>query len=79
MNKEIKGGIEPNKVILNIDTNIENAKNNYKEDEKGIPMLFSTNMYLLAADLIPLIEPELSNMIQEQKEREKEFRNRKKK
>lgn len=79
LGEEIKGGIQPNKAIFNIETNIENAKNNYSEDEKGIPIFFSTNMYLLATDLLPLIKPELSNMIQGNKKREKEFRNRNKK
>ena len=75
----IKGGVKSKRAIFNIYPNIENAKNNYKEDENGIPSLFSTNMFVLAQDLIPLIEPELSNMITENKRIEAEFRERKKK
>lgn len=70
----VPGGIKPLKAILNIYTNIENAKNNYKEDENGIPLLFSTNMFLLAEELLPLIEPELTNMIEENRKKEDEFR-----
>jgi len=75
----IHGGIKTTKAILNIYTNIENAKNNYKQDENGIPILFSTNMYLLAEDLLLLIEPELTIMIEENKGNEAKFRGRDKK
>lgn len=75
----IPGGIKPIKSILNIYPNIENAKKNYKEDENGIPLLFSTNMYLLAEELLPLIEPELTRMIAENKTKEADFRSKKKK
>ncbi|MDR1224627.1 MAG: RloB family protein [Tannerella sp.] len=54
--------INPAKAILNIEQNIENAKKHYKEDENGIPALFSTNMFLLAEDFFPLIESELKRM-----------------
>jgi len=75
----IRGGIKPKKAILSIYPNIENAKKNYNEDENGIPMLFSTNMYLLAEALLLLIEPELTNIIEENKRIEEKFRNRNKK
>ena len=75
----IRGGIKPEKAILNIYQNIENAKKNYKVDANGIPELFSTNMFELAQDLIPLIEPELTNFIEEKKRIETEYRERKKK
>jgi hypothetical protein len=74
----IRGGIKPVKAILSIYRNIENAKKNYKEDENRIPILFSTNMYLLAEDLLPLIEPELTNMIDENTRIEAKFRERSK-
>ena len=69
----------PEKAILSIYPNIENAKKNYNEDENGIPMLFSTNMYLLAEALLLLIEPELTNIIEENKRIEEKFRSRNKK
>jgi len=75
----IPGGIKPKKAILSIYNNIKNAKKNYREDENGIPLLFSTNMYLLAENLLPLIEPEFTNMIEEIKKIEAEFRSKKKK
>jgi hypothetical protein len=74
----IPGGIKPKKAILSIYPNIENAKKNYREDENGIPLLFSTNMYLLAENLLPLIEPELTDMLEENKRIEAEFRSKKK-
>jgi len=70
----IRGGIKPEKAILSIYQNIENAKKNYEEDNNGIPILFSTNMYLLAEDLLPLIEPELTYLIEESKRIETKFR-----
>ncbi len=75
----IPGGVKPQKAILNIYINIENAKKNYNEDGDGIPVLFSTNMFLLAEELLPLIEPELTNMIEENKRIEAKFRGRNKK
>lgn len=75
----IRGGISPKKAILNIHINIKNAKINYREDENGIPLLFSTNMYLLAEDLLHFIEPELLKIIKENKRNEERFRSRNKK
>ncbi|MDR1340438.1 MAG: RloB family protein [Prevotellaceae bacterium] len=54
--------INPVKAILNIEQNIKNAKEHYKEDENGIPELFSTNMFMLAEDIFPLVESELKNI-----------------
>jgi hypothetical protein len=59
-----QGGINPKKAILDIHEAIKNAKHNYKEDENCIPTLFSTNMFILAENLLPLIEPELQNLLQ---------------
>ena len=77
--RAIKGGVKSKRAIFYIYPNIENAKKNYREDENRMPMLFSTNMYLLAKDLLPLIEPELTNMIEENKRIEAKFRGRNKK
>lgn len=63
----IPGGIKPLQAVQSIHSNIVNAKKNYKEDEFGIPELFSTNMFLLASELVPLIEPELTIMIDDNK------------
>lgn len=59
----ISGGVNPTKSVLLIHENIKNAKENYHEAENGIPELYSTNMFILAEELIPMIEPELSNLI----------------
>lgn len=75
----IRGGIKPQKAILSIYQNVENARENYSEDINGIPELFSTNMFQLAEDLLPLIEPELSIMIEENMKIETKFREKKKK
>lgn len=75
----IRGGIKTTRAILNIYPNIEHAKKNYKEDTNGIPDLFSTNMFELAEELLPLIEPELTGLIEENKRMEAECRSRDKK
>lgn len=61
----IKSGINPTTSVFNILENIKNAKANYKEDTTGIPELFSTNMFVLAEELFPLIEPELNRLSEE--------------
>lgn len=75
----IRGGVKTTRAILNIYLNVEHARKNYKEDTHGIPALFSTNMFVLAEELLPLIEPELTNLIEENKRMEAEYRSRSKK
>lgn len=77
--KVIKGGINPVKAVFNIHQNIFNAKRNYNEDKNGIPTLFSSNMFELSEELLPLIETELLKLIEENNIREASFRNTKKK
>ena len=59
---KVTGGVNPIKAIYDISVAIKNAKDNYKEDTKSIPKLFSTNMFLLAEDIMPLIDIELKVM-----------------
>ena len=59
LNEKIKGGVDPRKAIFDICENIQNAEANYEEDSKGIPILFSTNMFMLAKKILPFIEEEL--------------------
>jgi len=61
--------INPAKAILNIEQNIKNAKSHYEENENGIPKLLSTNMFLLAEDILPLIASELKKVIVENEQR----------
>ena len=42
---------------------------NYEMDENGIPVLFSTNMFMLAKELKPLIDSELTGMKKANEER----------
>jgi hypothetical protein len=59
-NDKFRGGIDPRYVIFDIETAIANSKTNYEEDNNGIPKLFSTNMFLLAEQLLPFIKDELN-------------------
>lgn len=54
-NKAIKGGLKPTKAILYIEQNINNAKNNYSENN-GMPSLFSTQMFRLAEKMLPFVK-----------------------
>jgi hypothetical protein len=61
--------INPIKAILSVEQNIKNAKIHYAEDENGIPKLFSTNMFVLAERILPLIDSELKKLIAENEQR----------
>lgn len=50
------GGVNPTKALYDIETNIRNARATYAADAKGIPTLFSTNMYELAERIQPLLK-----------------------
>jgi hypothetical protein len=56
---EVKGGVNPRKAIFDVEVAIANAEKNYEEDAEGIPCLFSTQMYSLMQDILPLIKEEL--------------------
>ncbi|KAA6339608.1 hypothetical protein EZS27_012458 [termite gut metagenome] len=66
---KVKGGVNPKYAIFDIQFAIQNARAIYQEDKNGIPLLFSTNMYLLAESLLPHIKDELSKLITENKDR----------
>ena len=59
---KVKGGANPKDAIFDIFVAIKNAKDNYEEDDYCLPKLFSTNMFLLAEDILPLIDKELMKM-----------------
>lgn len=63
-NTLIKGGLKPTKAIFNIEQNIVNAKNNY-EEESGIPTLFSTQMFMLAEQMLPFVNKGLEQLKEE--------------
>jgi len=62
LDKKVKGGVNPTKAIFDIIETIKNAKSNYAELPNGIPALFSTNMFILAEQLLPLIGDQLKKM-----------------
>ena len=53
------GGVNPQKAIFDIEANIRNAQANYAIDEHGLPVRFSTNMFILAERMLPLVKPGL--------------------
>jgi hypothetical protein len=62
LDKKIKGGINSKTAIFDIETAIANAKTKYEYDTNGIPKLFSTNMFLLAEQILPFIKIELNKL-----------------
>lgn len=70
LGNKVNGGINPRKAIFDIETAIQNARNNYQEDKEGIPVLFSTNMFILAESILPFIKEELSEFINERNQSE---------
>lgn len=56
VNSSVKGGLNTGKCIFDIKQNIHNAEANYQCDECGFPTLFSTNMFLMAKQVLPYIE-----------------------
>ena len=66
LNDKIPGGCNPAKAVFDIKENIANARKNYGEDENGIPLLFATNMFVLAEDVLPYLEAEIEVWKEEQ-------------
>lgn len=60
---KIPGGCNPKKAVLDIRENIVRAKKNYSVDKNGIPDLFSTNMFILAENLLPYISDEIKAFV----------------
>lgn len=63
------GGVNPTKALYDIETNISNARATYTGDTNGIPALFSTNMYLLAERIQPLLNDGLAVLRKRDEER----------
>lgn len=63
------GGVNPTKALYDIDTSIENARATYAEDANAIPALFSTNMYVLAERIQPLLQDGLAVLRKQDEER----------
>lgn len=59
LNDMIPGGVNPAKAVFDIKQNIVNARKNYSEDEKGIPVKFATNMFVLAEDVLLYLEADI--------------------
>lgn len=68
------GGVNPTKAIFDVDTAIDNAGKNFEIDDNGIPVLFSTSMFILAKELKPLIDQELTKMKKVNEERASLYR-----
>ncbi len=62
LNEKVKGGINPKWAICDVETATRNAENAYSEDKNGLPTLFSTNMFVLTEELLPLIQRGLDTL-----------------
>ena len=65
LDRKVKGGVNPIYAIFDIFVAIDNARNNYEEDTNRKPKLFSSNMFLLAEEILPFIDNELMKRIEE--------------
>ena len=74
VNSSVKGGLNPKKCIFDIKQNIKNAELNYESDETGFPTLFSTNLFLMAKQILPFIKTGLNDMIQAMEEKRKWYK-----
>ncbi len=70
---ESEGGVNPIKAFEHIRTAIQNSRNNYKE-ECGFPILFSTQMHILAQRIVDSMGDELDNLIRQRAEKARAFR-----
>lgn len=78
LDTQVKGGVNPKKAILDIENAILHSKNNYEENVQGIPLLFSTQMHLLAEKIVPLIQHELQTMQVKEKQKIEWYKNKSK-
>ena len=63
LNRIIKGGVKTTKAIAQMRTAITNSRSNYMED-RGVSSLFSTQMHLLAEDILSTMGDEFDQMIE---------------
>lgn len=68
----VPGGINPVAIFTNIRTAIENSEKNYAEID-GLPMLYSTQMHVLAERILAVMGDEFDNMLKRREERLKDF------
>ena len=72
LNEIVPGGINPVAIFANIRTAIENSKKNYTEIDR-IPMLYSTQMHILAERILAVMGDEFDDMLKRREERLKSF------
>ena len=71
----IKGGLQPKRYLYCLKDNIENAKKTFKFNKiTGYGDLFSTNAFELGQVILPIIEPELKRLEQEQAKKRSAFK-----
>lgn len=70
----IKGGICPEKDLVNAPTAIKNSKIHYHTDSDGLPGLYSTDMHELAQLILDLMGEEFDQILRQREERIRLFR-----
>lgn len=61
LNTLIPGGVKTTQSIYDVEPAIENSKNNYTEHE-GFPLLYSTQMHIVADSIISIMKEEFDRM-----------------
>ena len=62
VNSSVKGGLNPNRAIFDIESNIINAEQNLQYDIHNLPDKYSTDMFILAKSILPFIKTELDKI-----------------
>lgn len=70
----IKGGVQTTKAIYDIPTAIANSLKNYQEDNNELPMVYSTQMHILATDILSAMGDEFDEMINQRAKEVEHFR-----
>lgn len=61
----ISGGVQTKKVFYDVQIAIANSLKNYREDDNGFPMVYSTQMHILASNVLSAMGTELEEMIEQ--------------
>ena len=63
LNNKVKGGFDARKAPIHIKTAIENSLKHYDKDDKGQPILYTTEVHNLANSIYPFLKDTISEIV----------------
>lgn len=63
LNDKVKGGFDARKAPIHIKTAIENSLKHYDKDDKGQPILYTTEVHNLANSIYPFLKDTISEIV----------------